>query len=223
MNTDALESFAAGRPAKGTGWAPPTVDGLVPGGWWGRLVFAFDPSLSGCAGVLLHLCEVMGQQQLFVVSAKKFATSDHGAGGYEESLRKTVELSHLVEDWVFDAARGHALAHAEFVHEGPPVGGGSLIRPEAALLGAAALRFLLDRNPRGCFPSRCAPMVQPQTHKAFFCGPEARKKGFGKKEHHAVLMPWARDAGVTGLDLVTNADLRDAFSVGVCHLSRRPQ
>lgn len=217
MNTDALESFAVGRPAKPE-WAPPTPEDWDPGDYFGRQVIAFDPSLSGCAGVLLTFGLVWGKPQLTVLAAKKFATSDHGAGGYEESLRKTLELSHLIEEWVFIAAAGHVPSRIEFVHEGPPVGGGSLIRPEATLLGGAALRFTLDRNDQ--LPSRCQPMVQPQTHKAFICGPAARKKGFDKKAHHAVLMPLAASWGVRGLDLITNADLRDALSVGVFQLSR---
>lgn len=217
VNTDALESFAAGRPAKPE-WTPPTLEGMDPGDFYGRQVIAFDPSLSGCAGVLLTFGLVWGKPQLTVLAARKFTTSDHGAGGYEESLRKTLELSHLIEDWVLTAAAGYGLSRVEFVHEGPPVGGGSLIRPEATLLGGAALRFALDRN--DLFPARCQPMVQPQTHKAFICGPAARKKGFDKKAHHAVLMPLVASWGVQGLDLITNADLRDALSVAVFQLSR---
>jgi len=90
MNTDALESFAAGRPAKPE-WSPPTPENWDPGDYFGRQVIAFDPSLSGCAGVLLTFGLVWGKPQLTVLAAKKFATSDHGAGGYEESLRKTLE------------------------------------------------------------------------------------------------------------------------------------
>lgn len=217
MNPDALESFAAARPAKAKpAWSPPTMASFVPGGYLGRHVFAFDPSLSGCAGVFLSLHGRIGTGLgVQVHAARKFATSDHGAGGYEESLRKALELSAQVEEWIFDEMRGYSSDVCEFVHEGPPVGGGSLIRPEATLLGGAAVRFALDRRNR-----RCAPMVQPQAHKAFVCGPGARKRGFGKKEHHAVLMPWAASLGVTGLELVTNADLRDALSVALTHLSR---
>ncbi len=217
MNTDALESFAAGRPARTKAeWAPPTMADFVLGDCLGRQVFAFDPSLSGCAGVFLSLFETIdGTRVIRVNAAHKFATSDHGAGGYEESLRKALDLSAQVEEWIFDEMRGYSSHSCEFVHEGPPVGGGKVIRPEAALLGGAAVRFALDRRAR-----RCAAMIQPQTHKAFVCGPEARKRGFDKKAHHAVLMPWAASLGVTGLELVTNADLRDALSVGLTHLSR---
>lgn len=213
MNTDALESFAGKIPAKPVKtWSPPKLESLPfsrP-----RTVVAVDPSLRKFAAVCLRRDE----RGLSVLAAQKFGTDAHPGGGYEESLRKGLQLIDSFGEWLLWLAQLADLSRAEFVHEGPPVGGGRVVRPEAALLGGFAMRAALQ-----VLCAQAQPMIQPQTHKAFFCGPDARRQGFGKKEHHAVLMPWAREAGVVGLDLITNEDLRDALSVAVCHLFREPK
>ena len=210
MNTDALESFAAGRkPKQKVEWRRPTLDDFQVG--YSREVCAVDPSLNGFAAVLLSAVNVRDQVDIMVLAAKRFTTATTAAGGYEESLCKTMELCGLFGEWIVDVARGHSLKDIEFVHEGPPIGGGKFIRPESSLLGGAAMRFALLML--GMSPHR---MIQPQSHKLFICGDRKATK----KDHHAALKVLATDLGISGMEHITNEDQRDALSVGLLHLTR---
>lgn len=220
MNTEALAAFGAKKSAK-VEWRPPEITDFPYS--YSRTVMAFDPSLRACGAVFLLITSVCGVPTISVIAAQKFATADHAMGGYEESLRKTQDLSGQLGTWISAHARGHHLAGIEFVHEGPPIGGGQLIRPEAALLGGAAVRFALERMNR--FVSErinltVEPMIQPQTHKRLWCGPRAKNQTITKKEHHAAMMARAEELGVVGLDKITNEATRDAFSVGCVQLTR---
>lgn len=213
MNTEALESFAAKRSPEAPAWRPPEMADFHF--QYVRTVMSFDPSLRGCAGTLLVLGKVNGEPTIEVLAAKKFTTGDHKVGGFEETLRKTLELSELIGGWILEVMPGYHLAGTEFVHEGPPVGGGTIIRPEASLLGGAALRFALVP-----LLLTAQPMIQPQTHKRLFCGPQPKNQRITKKDHHDALMACARRLGIRGLEKIKNADERDALSVGLMQMTR---
>lgn len=220
MNTEALAAFSTKRAPGKAAWRPPEITDFQYR--WARTVMAFDPSLRGCGAVCVTLCGRQGHAdappRLWVDAAKKFSTSDHEVGGYEESLRKTLELAGMLRPWILETLRGHAVANVEFVHEGPPVGGGKVIRPEASLLGGAALRFALTQGPP--LNRTVEPMIQPQTHKRLWCGPRPKNQTITKKEHHDAMMARAREWDVIGLDKITNEATRDAFSVGCMQLTR---
>lgn len=213
MNTEALAAFATKKAPGKAEWRPPEITDFQYR--WARTVMAFDPSLRACGAVCLVLTSIRKVPTITVVTAQKFVTADHEMGGFEESLRKTLELSELIGPWILNEMRGHHLVDIEFVHEGPPVGGGKVIRPEVALLAGAAVRFALAP-----MNLTVEPMIQPQTHKRLFCGPRPRNETVSKKQHHDTMMAWARDMGVLGLDKITNEATRDAFSVGCMQLTR---
>jgi hypothetical protein len=213
VNTEALESFSAKKAPSKTAWHPPEITDFQYR--YARTVMAFDPSLRACGAVALTITSVRGMPIIAVHAGKKFVTADHAMGGFEESLRKTLELSEQIGPWILNEMRGFHLAGIEFVHEGPPVGGGKLIRPEAALLGGAALRFALTP-----LNLTVEPMIQPQTHKRLWCGPRSKNQTITKKEHHDAMMARAQELGVLGLDKITNEATRDAFSVACMHLTR---
>lgn len=213
MNTEALESFGAKKAPSKAAWRPPEITDFQYR--WARTVMAFDPSLRACGAVALTLASVRGVPTIMVLAAKKFSLVDHEMGGFEESLRKTLELAEQVGPWILTEMRGNHVAGIEFVHEGPPVGGGKVIRPEAALLGGAAVRFALAP-----MNLTVEPMIQPQTHKRLWCGPRPKNQTITKKEHHDTMMARAGELGVLGLDKITNEATRDAFSVACMQLTR---
>jgi hypothetical protein len=213
VNTDALAAFSTKKTSSKAAWRPPEIIDFPYR--YARTVMAFDPSLRACGAVALTITSVRGVPTIMVDAAKKFVTTDHAMGGFEESLRKTLELSEQIGPWILTELRGHHLAGIEFVHEGPPVGGGKVIRPETALLAGAAVRFALA--PMGL---TVHPMIQPQTHKRLWCGPRSKNQTITKKEHHDAMMARAQELAVVGLDKITNEATRDAFSVACMHLTR---
>lgn len=213
MNTEALAAFSAKKAPDKAVWRPPEI--LDFQYRYSRTVMAFDPSLRACGAIVLTITSVKGVPTIWVDAARKFTTADHEVGGFEESLRKTLELSELIGPWILTEMRGHHLAGIEFVHEGPPVGGGKLIRPEAALLAGAAVRFALAP-----MNLTVEPMIQPQTHKRLWCGPRPKNETVSKKQHHDTMMARAEELAVRGLDKITNEATRDAFSVACMQLTR---
>lgn len=220
MSTDALKALSAAgktKPVKAA-WRPPRYEDFQAGGYYGRTVLCADPSLRKCAAVLLSVCGDRSDRDrlnFFVCAAKTFATESHDIGGYEETLRKALDLSTQLKEWIPEAARGHVLKDIEVVHEGPPIGmGKAMIRPESSLLGGMALR--VAARDLGLAVSK---MVMPLSHKGFIVE-IPRGTRVTKPQHHAALKVVAADLGIQGMGLITNEDLRDALSVGLLHLTR---
>jgi hypothetical protein len=214
VNTDALESFAAARkPKTAAEWRAPVAEDFVVEGYYGRTVLCADPSLRKFAAVLLtgYWRTADDTLMLRVLAAKKFSTASHEAGGYEESLRKSLDLVAQLTDWIPQAAAGETLSGIEVVHEGPPIGGGVMVRPEASLLGGMALRVAAQD-----LGMAVRKMVMPQSHKRFITNiPKATKA-----QAHSALKTVAVDLGIQGMEKITNEDLRDALLVGLVHLTR---
>lgn len=215
MNTDALTAFASGRKSskKAKVWRPPAPEDFVLADDTLRYVLAVDQSISGCAAVLLAAHRQPSGPSLSVMVAQKFATTPVEAGGYEETLQRAQELYGRLAAWITQQVVPRIRTDVEVVHEQPPVGGGRVIRPESSLLAALALRIVAETF---AFPVQR--MVAPQTHKGFICG----NRSADKREHHAALKRVAADLRVSGMELVTNEDLRDALSIGLTHLAREP-
>lgn len=212
MNTEALESFAAGRKLKTKAeWAPPTREDFPCGSFWFRQVIAVDQSLSKFAAVFMINGMVLGSPQISVLAARKFTTAEGEVSGWEANFQRAMQLAGEFKEWVLEVSGGFHLARHEIVHEAPPAGGGRIIRPEASILGGMAVR-VAARDLR----LSTQRMVTPQTHKRFVCGTEKVTKA----QHHAELKKLASALGVTGMDLIKNQDQRDALSVGLVQLSR---
>jgi hypothetical protein len=223
MGADALKALAAAGKAKPVkaAWRAPRFEDFQAGGYYGRTVLCADPSLRKCAAVLLSICGSRfepARLNFFVHAVKTFATDSHEAGGYEESLRKALDLSTQLKEWIPEAARGHVLKDIEVVHEGPPIGmGKAMIRPESSLLGGMALR--VAARDLGLAVHK---MVMPLSHKGFIVE-IPRGTRVTKAQHHAALKVVTADLNIQGMDLITNEDLRDAISVGLFHLTRPPK
>jgi hypothetical protein len=212
MNTEALESFAAGRKLKTKAeWAPPTREDFPVGPFWARQVIAVDQSLRKFAAVFMINGLMLGSPQISVLAAKKFSTEEGDVSGWEANFQRAMQLAEEFKGWVLEVSPGFHLARTEIVHEAPPAGGGRIIRPEASILGGMAVR-VAARDLR--LPTQR--LVTPQTHKRFVCGTEKVTKA----QHHAKLKELAGELGVTGMDLIKNQDQRDAFSIGLVQLSR---
>lgn len=217
MNTEALEAFAAGRPAKMKDeWRPPELEDFHYDPYWGRYVVAVDPSLRAFAAVFLHIGSIMGQPQIFVHAARKFTTAEDETSGWEANFQRAMQVGHDFRLWIDQATAGVSRVRLEIVHEQPPTGGGRIIRPEATILGGMATR--VAARDIGVPIQR---MVAPQSHKHLFCGPrKPGEKVVTKAQHHAALKAACERLGVTGMDLVKNEGTRDALSIGMLHLTR---
>lgn len=213
MNTDALESFAANRPAKAVkaAWAPPTAESfVVPESPEVRWVIGVDQSLSACGALLLGANRYEGKVVIAVQQAWKIVTAAPEYSGYEESLRRAVEVHKRFTDFLVNVWFS-ITGEIELVHEAPPMGGGRIRSPEASLLSSLAIRIAGQReNVHLC------PMVSPQPHKYFICGNRKAEK----PEHHAALKQVAADLGIEGMALVKNEATRDALSIALLHLTR---
>lgn len=213
MDTAALEALAGRRKIKvKADWTPPTSESFalpsppaLPRG-----VLAIDQSLNGCAAVLLGAARIDGRAVIEVNMVRKFNTGiSTGVGGYEESLQRGEELYLQLAEWIAQIKLFSA-APIQVVHEQPPIGGGRIVRPESSLLAAFAVRRAANVND---YP--VMKMAAPQSHKFFTCG----DRKADKKKHHAALKILAAELGITGMELITNEDLRDALSIGLFHMS----
>lgn len=201
FNLSSLEDLGKTKQAKGKiEWQPPVLGDFKLG-----RILAFDQSLSGCAAVAL----IRREDELLVYAAQMFKTSHFQEGGHEENIRKGMQLTDHIANWL----HGMHIRPPEWtvVHEAPPIGGGKLMRPESSLLASFAVRVAAKQ-----FQLPIAPMVSKQAHAKFICG----NAKADKTTHHAALMELAAEWGVTNLGVVSNADKRDAFSIGLHWLAR---
>jgi hypothetical protein len=146
--------------------------------------------------------------QVYIQEAKTLSTKGTEDGGWESNFDRAQEISELLcallEDWV----DGWDIAQA--VHEAPPSGGGTIMRPESSILGGREFRrvsweLLLPIDK----------LVTPQSHKKLICGNHIAKK---KQHHDAIreLLPKIHDSR-----LITNEALRDALSIGLYAAHRK--
>jgi hypothetical protein len=214
VNTDALESFAAGRPAKAKEvWTPPTPASFhAPEAPGVRYVLGVDQSLSACGLVLIGAQRQAERLVLGVMTAQKIVTEAAESKGFEEHYRRAVQLHDRIQEFLVSVYLGTE-GDIELAHEAPPVGGGRLRTPESAILAGLAVRLAAAKD-----WITIGPMVPPQVHKDFTCG----NRRADKKEHHAALTALAAGLGIERWDLITNEAMRDAASVALTHLSREP-
>lgn len=217
MNTEALEAFAAGRPAKTKDeWRPLELEDFQFDAWDGRSVVAVDPSLRAFAAVFLAITPVMGHPQIFILAARKFTTAEDDVKGWEANFQRAMKVGHDFRLWADKVTVGHSRVRLEIVHEQPPTGGGRIIRPEATILGGMATR--VAARDLGVPVQR---MVAPQSHKHLFCGPrKPGEKPVTKAQHHAALKATVERLGISGMELIKNEGTRDALSIGLLHLTR---
>lgn len=216
MNTDALESFAAGAAAKAPKktWTPPTeADFHAPEAPGVRYVLGIDQSLSACGLALIGAQRKPEGLVLVVMDAEKITTAAPLFKGFEEHFQRAEQLHDLIERFLSRVYFGTE-GDIELVHEAPPVGGGRLRTPESSILSALAVRLAARKS-----WIRRGPMVPPQVHKTFVCG----DRRADKKKHHAALTALAADLGIAQWEFVTNEATRDAASLALLHLSREPQ
>jgi hypothetical protein len=168
-------------------------------------ILAVDQSLSATGMVWL----AVGRRELTVYQAWTFRSeAGEDADGHEQNLQRAMDLGNQIDDVIRVVHQD--VAHV--VHEGPPVGGGRIMRPESSLLAALALR-----QAAALWEVPIAPMVQPQTHKRIVCG----NGNATKKEEHAALAQLAATLPILDYDRVTNEAIRDALCVALAHLTRK--
>lgn len=204
IDTTRLESLRGKLVARRDPWRAPVIEDFAAHAGKTRIL-AVDQSLSATGMVWL----AVGKKELTVYGAWTFR-SEAGADveGHEENLQRALSLGTQI-DWVlWEVHRNVACV----VHEGPPVGGGRILRPESSLLAALALRQAATRR-----EVPIAPMVQPQTHKRVVCG----NGNATKKEEHAALAQLATTLPILEYQRVTNEATRDALCVALAHLIRK--
>jgi len=177
----------------------------LPGGTW----LAADPSISAFGMVLFNI----RNGQVEILEATTLKTDPTPAGGwasnFSRGLRIEDQVFNVLEEWC-DAYSIYSLATA--VHEAPPAGGGTIMRPESTILGGFA------------FQSACSDLhiqmddlVTPQAHKSLLCGNHIAKK---QEHHNAIrnLLPQIFESR-----LITNEATRDALSIGLYAAHRSGQ
>lgn len=191
------------RPTRREPWRPPVIEDFATHAETTR-VLAVDQSLSATGMVWL----AVGKRELMVYGAWTFRSeADEDADGHEQNLQRAMDLGSQIHEVLHEVYQN--VAHV--VHEGPPVGGGRIMRPESSLLAALALRQVAAR-----WVIPVAPMVQPQTHKRVVCG----NGNATKKEEHAALAQLATTLPILEYRRITNEATRDALCVGIAHLLR---
>jgi hypothetical protein len=190
-----LERYEKGKKA----WTPPTLDKLA----YGQVV-AIDQSLTA-TGIVALLHDTSG---LSVKYSTVVGTGPTDQGGYEDSLQRAMKMELMLEG-VF----GNFDGYWRFVHEAPPVGGGKIMRPEASLLSAMAVRSALRNKGK----NDVDPMIRAQDHKKFVCG----NGNADKKTHHKELMEMMVSFSLRDAHQITNEAKRDALSIGLFYLHRR--
>jgi hypothetical protein len=180
-------------------WRPPTMTEIVR--HEGKRIIAVDQSLSATGLVVIlvsadHL-SILRSDTLRGVAADECA-------GYEETLQRALNLGKQLATTL-----GMVPDIDELVHEGVPIGGGKIVRPESSLMASLALR-----QEAGLWGIPVKPMVQPQTHRRVVCG----NQNASKKEEHEALATLAQSLPIIGYELITNEATRDALCVGIAHL-----
>jgi Holliday junction resolvasome RuvABC endonuclease subunit len=168
---------------------------------------ACDPSFSAMGLVFIEVHD----GQVYIQEAQTLSTVQTGDGGWESNFDRAEELYGLLRetiwDWIDDWGQS-----IWSVHEAPPAGGGTLMRPESSILGGREFRRVsleltlpIDK------------LVTPQSHKKLICGNHIAKK---KPHHDAVreLLPRIHDSR-----LIKNEALRDALSIGLYAAHRKKE
>lgn len=203
IDTTRLESLRDKVSSRRDPWRPPVIEDFAAHAGKTRIM-AVDQSLSATGMVWL----AVGRRELTVHQTWTFRSeADEDADGHEQNLQRAMNLGNQIHDVFREVYRNVTYV----AHEGPPVGGGRILRPESSLLAALALRHAAAR-----WEVPIAAMVQPQTHKRVVCG----NGNATKKEEHAALAQLATSLPILGYSLVTNEATRDALCVGIAHLLR---
>jgi hypothetical protein len=205
INVTRLEALRDKRKAaQHESWRPPMIEDFAAHAGTTRIL-AVDQSLSATGMVWL----AVGKRQLTVYQAWTFRSeAGEDADGHEQNLQRAMNLGTQIDDVFREVYRNVTYV----AHEGPPVGGGRILRPESSLLAALALRHAAAR-----WGMPIASMVQPQAHKRVVCG----NGNATKREEHAGLAQLATSLPIIGYSLVTNEATRDALCVGIAHLLRK--
>jgi hypothetical protein len=198
-----VEDFAAKLGAKAAkkavdSWTPPKLADFPVGS-----VIGVDQSLAKCGVVWLGRPNPIGN--LIVWEARMITTSAVDTG-----TRDTLLRHDLLHHELYPALRGTRKSY-RVAHELPlPIRqrGMKGQRPEASWMAAAAVRSAAWHAGLPLIE------VDARHHKKVFCG----NANADKKEHHAMLMNWAREEAVMGIEKITNEDLRDAFSIALTAL-----
>lgn len=202
FNIDGLHSLRDRKSSAKESWQPPRLDDFSD-----KHVIAFDQTLNTTAGMCVH----REDDGLRVRSVTMFA-GQSSASGDEGSLQKGVALYNQFVAFLMSMKGVHRHS-GDFVvaHEAPPVGGGTVRRPESALLAAQVLRIACAR-----LEIPVAPMVASSTHRKAVCGNHRADKA----EAHRGLAELASTLPIHGYDRVTNEHKRDALCVAIAHLLR---
>jgi len=202
INTAGLKAISTkARVPRRDPWRPPTMADLSK--HEGRRIIAVDQSLSATGLVVIHV----HADHLSILRTETLrGMADKNAEGYEETLQRALSLGKQLATKL-----GVTPDIDEIVHEGVPIGGGKIVRPESSLMASLALR-----QEAGLWGIPVSPMVQPQTHRRVICG----KPGATKKEEHEALATLAGSLPILGYEIVTNEATRDALCVGIAHLAR---
>lgn len=155
-------------------------------------ILAFDQSLSATGWVMLDCAG--GRLTIQAVGMITTGSSNKGTLG---SLERADEIGDKAER-IIESAVPDMIAH-----ETPPSGGGRLMRPEASLMAAVAIRRAAAR-----FMVQHISMQHAQSGKARFTG----QRGADKKDVHAVLRSMLPE--IEGFK-PNNDNTRDALIVGV--------
>lgn len=171
------------------------------------VVVAFDQTVSACGMVVVD----SRGTDISIMRARKFEQSTRpGAEGYEVYFDKAEQLGWVLAEEL--AKLACSFPGIEVVHEAPPVGGGKFTNPESSLMAGREVRRAARAAGLTIFP-----MVAPQAHKRLIVGNAQATK----KDVRAALPPFLASVGVTGYNLVTNEDQRDALCIALGHLHRR--
>lgn len=201
LNTARLEGLAGSKKliSRRDPWRAPTMAEFIE--HEGKRIIAVDQSLSATGLVVIRV----GADHLSILwSTTLRGVVSEDVKGYEETLQKATNLGKQLA-----TALGQVPDIDELVHEGVPIGGGKIVRPESSLMASLALRHEAD-----LWGIPVKPMVQPQTHRRVVCG----NAGASKKEEHEGLAKLASSLPIIGYELVTNEATRDALCVGIAHL-----
>lgn len=177
-------------------WEPPTRDRFRYGG-----VIAFDQAVAKTGVVALA-----HSRHGFQVSRAQLLRTPELTQGPEDTLQRAILMQQRYTDFL----QLYSVEHWDVVNELPPLTSLRGMRPESSWLAALSLRHAAARTGHNLLP-----MVGASTHKKQTGGNHQATKA----EHHAVLMEWAGPM-VMDSTLVTNQDLRDAFSIALTALMR---
>jgi hypothetical protein len=204
FNLDGLHAVRDRKPSSREEWVPPTIGDLGYG-----VVIAFDQTLSATAGMCVHReNDGLAVRGVRMMGGTSSSLDDLGN---EANLQKGVTLHHRFIEFLMGMRGHHPGEQITVVHEAPPVGGGTIRRPESSLLAAQALRIAADR-----LDIPVAPMVTSNAHKKTVCGDGRADKA----EAHRALALLAEALPIRGYAKVSNSDKRDALCIAITHLMR---